>query len=185
MSGAFERLPARAQACVCCALSLTLALVAWHTALAPAFQQLRATRERLAALRADEARASAAAAGLPDLRRQMETLERALRVRGASAEALVNEDTALRQVPALASAAGLPVQRFTPLPASQHERATRWPVEAAVRGNLAGIRRFLELVAEHPLLISVERFHLRATAGDAPGIDASCVIAFLQLGASS
>lgn len=178
--------PVRAQAALCLALSVLLGVVAWRSVLAPAFQQVHTTRERLETVRAEAVRAAAIAARLPDVERRRVQLQRAVEVRGASTTVTVDETTALQAVPALAAAAGLPVQRFSPRAVRHEPHGTGWPVELSLRGDLSAIHRFLDGVAVYPGLLAIDAFHLRAEEVDGQAlIEISCVISFVRLGASS
>ena len=117
--------------------------------------------------------------------RQVKLLAAALAV---DAEALARErrvvpggdghaDDPLLLVPGLAAAAGLSIERWSPLPEEVEDVLLHTPAQVDARGSWAALTEFLRRVAELPQIVSVEQLRIRP--GVAPESDAQLELGFV------
>lgn len=99
------------------------------------------------------------------------------RERGAVPGGDGHADDPLVLVPGLAAAAGLSIERWSPLPEQVEDVLVHTPAQVEARGSWAALTEFLRRVAELPQIVSVEQLRIRP--GVAPESDAQLELGFV------
>jgi type IV pilus assembly protein PilO len=177
MAKSFHELSTKTQIATFALLSALTAGAAWQVLIGPMRSELATKTARLANLQSDVARATATAARLPALQKDIANLDRQL---VASTAVLPDEKDAqdvLRQLHELAGDSSLAIASFTPKTVADKPQYSEWPIEVGLNGGYHELGRFFDRVANLPLLISVSDLHLKAKEGtgkDAGSLVATC-----------
>jgi Tfp pilus assembly protein PilO len=176
MAKSFHEFSTKSQIVIFALLAALTVGAAWQVLIGPEREQLATRRARLAAVQSDLTVAMATSKRLPQIEKEVATLERSLR---STTSVLPDEKDAqdvLRQLHALASESALSIASFTPKPIADKPQYSEWPIEIGLEGGFHDLGRFFDRVATLPLVISVSNLHLKARAvpGERGSLTASC-----------
>ena len=152
------------------------AFVFWNYYAKPAQASIDQRKAQLATLRTQADTALRNARRLPEIRREVVTLEAQLdQLRLRLPE---EKDVAdlLRRIQAMATQSNLTIRGFTPQAVTTRQMYAEWPIGLQVEGTYHNLGMFLERVSKFPRIINVTAIDIKAkdsqTAGDT--ITASC-----------
>lgn len=177
MAKSLHQLSPRSQTIVFVALCMLTIVGAWQVLIGPDQSQLSEERAHLAAVQGDVARATAVAATLPQLQRQVRAYEVQLEQTTAVLPDEKDPEDVLRNLHEVASDSQIAIATFKPSPIVAKEQYSEWPISVVMDGSYHDLGRFFAHIASMSRLMSVS--DLRITTQTKPNsrttVTASCV----------
>jgi len=161
MAKSLHQLSSRSQTIVFVLLCGLTVVGAWQVLIGPAHAELASERARLAQLQGQVATASATAARLPDLQRQVKSYEARLEQTTAILPDEKDPQDVLRNLNEVASESALNIATFTPKPIVTKAQYAEWPITLSLEGNYHDLGRFFARIASMPRLMSVADLQIR------------------------
>lgn len=161
MAKSFHELSQRAQMIVFGLLCVLAIAGAWQVSIGPGSAELETRRAHLAKLEGEIVRVQAIADKLPQLQREVKSLEIALRETTASIPDEKDPQDVLRNLYELASDSSLDLARFEPNAIVEKTQYSEWPIKVSFEGGYHDLGRFFDRLASMSRLISVTDLNIR------------------------
>lgn len=155
MAKSFHELSQRAQLIVFGLLCVVAVVGAWQVSIGPGSAELETRRAHLAKLEGEIVRVQAIADKLPQLQREVRSLEVALRETTASIPEEKDPQDVLRNLYELTSDSSLDLARFEPSAVIAKAQYSEWPIKVNFEGGFHDLGRFFDRLASMSRLISV------------------------------
>jgi type IV pilus assembly protein PilO len=177
MAKSLHQLSSRSQTIVFVALCGLTIVGSWQVLIGPQHAQLSSERAHLASVQGDVARASAIAARLPELQRQVKAYEVQLDQTTAVLPDEKDPEDVLRNLHEVASDSQIALATFKPSPIAAKTQYAEWPISISLDGSYHDLGRFFARIASMSRLMSIS--DLRITTQTKPNnktsVTASCV----------
>jgi type IV pilus assembly protein PilO len=128
---------------------------AWQVLIGPETAQLSSERARLASLKGDVARASATAAKLPELQRQVKAYEVQLDQTTAVLPDEKDPEDVLRNLHEVATDSQIALATFIPKAIVSKAQYSEWPISITLDGTYHDLGRFFARIASMSRLMSI------------------------------
>jgi type IV pilus assembly protein PilO len=161
MAKSFHELSQRAQLIVFGLLCVVAVVGAWQVSIGPGAAELETRRAHLASLEGEVVRVQAIADKLPQLQREVRSLEVALRETTASIPEEKDPQDVLRNLYELASDSSLDLARFEPNAIIAKAQYSEWPIKVNFEGGFHDLGRFFDRLASMSRLISVTDLNIK------------------------
>lgn len=161
MAKSFHDLSQRSQLIVFGLLCVVAVVGAWQVSIGPGAAELETRRARLAKLEGEIVRVQAIADKLPQLQREVRSLEVALRETTASIPEEKDPQDVLRNLYELASDSSLDLARFEPSAIIAKAQYSEWPIKVNFEGGYHDLGRFFDRLASMSRLISVTDLNIK------------------------
>jgi type IV pilus assembly protein PilO len=161
MAKSFHELSQRAQMIIFGLLCVVGSAGAWQVAIGPGSAELETRRAHLAKLETEIVRVQAIADKLPQLQREVRSLEVALRETTASIPEEKDPQDVLRNLYELASDSSLDLARFEPNAIVAKAQYSEWPIKVNFEGGFHDLGRFFDRLASMSRLISVSDLNIK------------------------
>lgn len=166
MNLSLTKLPWYGQLAVFALIGVALAVVFWQQYAAPEGEAIELRRQELATLRTQADSALRDARRLPEIRREVASLEGQLDQLRLRLPEEKDVSDLLRRIQAMATQSNLTIRGFTPQAVTTRQAYQEWPIGLQVEGTYHNLGAFLERVSKFPRIINVTG--LRIAAKDAP-----------------
>ncbi|HXT70007.1 MAG TPA: type 4a pilus biogenesis protein PilO [Vicinamibacterales bacterium] len=161
MAKSFHELSQRAQMIVFGLLCVLAIAGAWQVSIGPGAAELETRRAHLAKLESEIVRVQAIADKLPQLQKEVKSLEIALRETTASIPEEKDPQDVLRNLYELASDSSLDLARFEPSAIVAKAQYSEWPIKVSFEGGYHDLGRFFDRLASMSRLISVSDLNIK------------------------
>jgi type IV pilus assembly protein PilO len=161
MAKSFHELSQRSQMIIFGLLCVLGSAGAWQVSIGPGSAELEARRAHLANLEGEIVRVQAIADKLPQLQREVRSLEVALRETTASIPEEKDPQDVLRNLYELASDSSLDLARFEPNAIVAKAQYSEWPIKVNFEGGYHDLGRFFDRLASMSRLISVTDLNIK------------------------
>jgi type IV pilus assembly protein PilO len=161
MAKSFHELSQRSQMIIFGLLCVLGSAGAWQVAIGPDSAELETRRAHLAKLEGEIVRVQAIADKLPQLQREVRSLEVALRETTASIPEEKDPQDVLRNLYELASDSSLDLARFEPNVIVAKAQYSEWPIKVNFEGGFHDLGRFFDRLASMSRLISVTDLNIK------------------------
>ena len=177
MAKSFHELSQRSQMIIFGLLCVLGSAGAWQVSIGPGSAELETRRAHLAKLETEIVRVQAIADKLPQLQREVRSLEVALRETTASIPEEKDPQDVLRNLHEMASDSLLDIASFKPKAVVSKTQYTEWPIELGFEGTYHDLGRFFDRLASMPRLISVAdlKISTKTKPSGRGSVMASCV----------
>ena len=155
MAKSFHELTQRSQMFIFGLLCVLGSAGAWQVSIGPGSAELETRRAHLAKLETEIVRVQAIADKLPQLQREVRSLEVALRETTASIPEEKDPQDVLRNLHEMASDSLLDIASFKPKAIVAKAQYTEWPIELGLEGSYHDLGRFFDRIATMARLMSV------------------------------
>lgn len=162
MNLSLTKLPWYGQLGVFVLIGVAGAAIFWQYYASPAQISIEQRRQQLAGLRTQADVALRNARRLPEIRREVVTLEgqlEQLRLRLPEEKDVAD---LLRRIQAMATQSNLTIRAFTPQAVTTRQMYAEWPIGLQVEGTYHNLGAFLERVSKFPRIINVTGINIRA-----------------------
>jgi type IV pilus assembly protein PilO len=177
MSKSFHQLSPRAQMIVFVMLcGLTIA-GSWQVLIGPDQSQVSEERAHLASVQGDVARATAVAATLPQLQRQVHAFEVQLEQTTAVLPDEKDPEDVLRNLHEVASESAIALATFIPKPIVAKPQYAEWPISIVMDGSYHDLGRFFARIASMSRLMSIADLQIKTQTkpNSRTTVTASCI----------
>ena len=161
MAKSFHELSRRAQMVVFGFVCVAAAGGAWQVSLGPSASELEERRAHLAKLDSEIVRVQAVADKLPQLQREVRSLEVSLHETTAAIPEEKDPQDVLRNLYELASDVSLDLARFEPNAIVAKPQYSEWPIKVSFEGGYHDLGRFFDHLASMSRLISVSDLNIK------------------------
>jgi type IV pilus assembly protein PilO len=161
MAKSLHQLSSRSQTIVFVALCGLTTVGTWQVLIGPEHAQLASERARLATVQGDVARASATAARLPQLQREVQNYETRLAQTTAVLPDEKDPADVLNNLHEVASESALDLSSWSPKPIVTKAQYSEWPITLGLEGNYHDLGRFFDRIASMPRLMSVSDLQIK------------------------
>jgi type IV pilus assembly protein PilO len=161
MAKSFHELSQRSQMIIFGLLCVLGSAGAWQVSIGPGSAELETRRAHLANLEGEIVRVQAIADKLPQLQREVRSLEVALRETTASIPEEKDPQDVLRNLYELASDSSLDLARFEPNAIVAKAQYSEWPIKVNFEGGYHDLGRFFDRLASMSRLISVTDLNIK------------------------
>lgn len=161
MAKSFHELSQRSQMIIFGLLCVLGSAGAWQVSIGPGSAELETRRAHLAKLESEIVRVQAIADKLPQLQREVRSLEVALRETTASIPEEKDPQDVLRNLYELSSDSSLDLARFEPTAIVAKAQYSEWPIKVNFEGGFHDLGRFFDRLASMSRLISVTDLNIK------------------------
>jgi len=138
-----------------------IVVAGWQVLIGPEREELVTRTSKLETLQAEVTRARATASRLPQVQREVASLERSLTETTAVLPDEKDPQDVLRNLHELASESALDIASFTPKAIVTKAQYSEWPIELGLEGGYHDLGRFFDHVAVMARLMSVSNLHIK------------------------
>jgi type IV pilus assembly protein PilO len=177
MAKSLHQLSPRSQTIVFVALCMLTIVGAWQVLIGPDQSELSEARAHLATVQGDVARATAVAATLPQLQRQVHAYEVQLQQTTAVLPDEKDPEDVLRNLHEVASDSQIAIATFKPSPIVAKAQYSEWPISVVMDGSYHDLGRFFAHIANMSRLMSVSDLQIKTQTkpNSRTTVTASCV----------
>jgi len=161
MAKSLHQLSPRSQTIVFAVLCGLTIVASWQVLIGPETAQLSDERAHLASIQGDVARASATAAQLPELQRQVHAYEVQLEQTTAVLPDEKDPEDVLRNLHEVASDSQIALATFKPGTITTKAQYSEWPISIQMDGSYHDLGRFFARIASMSRLMSISDLQVK------------------------
>jgi type IV pilus assembly protein PilO len=161
MAKSFHELSQRAQMIVFGLMCVVAVAGAWQVSIGPGSAELETRRAHLAKLETEIVRVQAIADKLPELQREVRSLQVALRETTASIPEEKDPSEVLASLLEVASESSLDLAAWKPNNIVEKAQYSEWPIQLTFEGGYHDLGRFFDRLAAMSRLISVSDLNIK------------------------
>lgn len=161
MAKGFNELSFRTQMIIFGVLCVLALVGAWQVSIGPNAAELETRRAHLAQLEGEIVRVTAITDKLPELQKEVKTLEVALRQTTAAIPEEKDPQDVLRNLHDVAAESALDIASFKPNAIVDKAQFSEWPIQLTFEGAYHDLGRFFDRLASMARLISVTDLNIK------------------------